>query len=381
MSMSDTASASATPDLVAELADAHERLERADDAVAEFGREDLEELADAYNRLTALLDRYEEQVVGDEGDFQTNVEFQGEIAELADDISEDMLLYETFAECDDYLQRKWFKTAHFEHVREQLEPVADLAGRVEEHEEALAAYRRKRREIEQEIRSLDERIRDLERLSRLGDADLSAPTERLREPITTYNEAVREAFDEFRREESARAVVEFLDAMEAYPLVDFRSPPAELREYIYEEPPGEETISTLVEYAGYSRSKLDHYVEDPDRLKHVIGGWQTYLTGLDAEPLTISWPPPEAAELRWRCRELTAAVNRIAPPVVEQLRTVAALPRETEYDRLRDSAQASAELTDDEREHIRSGDIERELDRARETREQLREALDSHPER
>jgi len=366
--------------LVAELDQCEQRLERADERVAEFGEAKLQRLADVYNEFVGVLDRYEEQVTDDGGDIQTNIEFQSQIAEVSKHISDDLLLSETFEECDEYLQQKWFSESDFEHVYEQLEPVADLVGRLEERDAALEAYREARRDIRYRVREIDEEIGQLERLSRLGNADLDAPTERLREPIEAYNEAVTDAFAAFRDESSARELLSFVATMADYPLVPFERPPEELLTYVMEREPGTETIGTLIEFAGYSRSKLDHYVDDPAALKHTIGGKQTYLEGLDAEPLRIDWPPPAAADLEYRCEELTAAVNRFAPDVVEQLREVAALPRDTEYKRLRDSAQARTELTAGERDRIASEDIEGQLAELREERGRLQDALDEYPE-
>jgi len=367
--------------LVAELEECEKRLERAEERVGEFGEAKLQRLADVYHEFVGILDRYEEDVTDDGGDVQTNIEFQSQIAEVSKHISDDLLLSETFEECDEYLQQKWFNESDFEYVYDQLDPVADLVGRLEERDAALAAYREARRDVRYRVREIDEEVVSLERLSRLGNADLDAPTERLREPIDAYNDAVTEAFTAFRREESARNVLEFVASMADYPLVPFERPPSELLSYVRKNEPGRETIGQLIEYAGYSRSKLDHYVEDPGELKHTIGGKQTYLDRLDAEPLRVDWPPPEATEVTYRCQELTAAVNRFAPEVVEQLRAVAALPRETEYKRLRDSAQARAELTPEERHRIASEDIEGQLDRLREERERLQAALAEYPDR
>jgi hypothetical protein len=368
-------------DLVADLERAETRLERARERVAEFGESRLQQLADVYREFTDVLDRYEEQVTDDGGDVRTNIEFQSQIAEVSKHISDDLLLSETFRECDEYLQQKWFSESDFEHVYEQLEPVADLVGRLEERDEALEAYRQARRDVRYRVRDLEERIDELERLSRLGEADLDAPTDRLREPIQSYNDAVTDAFATFRKTASAREVLSFVASMEDYPLVPFEHPPAELLSYVGDHETGTETIGTLIEYADYSHSKLDHYVDDPGALKRTIGGKQTYLDRLDAEPLRVAWPPPEAGELRYRCRELTAAVNRFDPPVVERLRAVAALPRETDYDRLRDSALASESLTAEERDRIESEDIEAQLASAREERDRLRDALEEYPGR
>jgi len=366
---------------VAELDQREQRLERAEERVAEFGEEKLQRLADVYHEFVGILDRYEDQVTDDGGDVQTNIEFQSQIAEVSKQLSDDLLLSETFRECDEYLQQKWFSESDFEHVYEQLDPVSDLVGRLEERDAALEAYRETRRDVRYRIRELDEEINELERLSRLGNADLDAPTGRLREPIEAYNDAVTDAFEAFRRNSSAREVLAFVAAMADYPLVPFEYPPEGLLRYVREREPGTETISQLLAYADYSRSKLDHYVDDPGALKHTIGGKQTFLERLDAAPLRIGWPPPAATDLEYRCRELTAAVNRFAPDAVEPLRDVAALPRERNYERLRNAAQAREELTDVERDRIATEDIEGQLGGLREEREHLQGALDEYPER
>ncbi|SDJ90410.1 hypothetical protein SAMN05216226_111102 [Halovenus aranensis] len=369
------------PDLVAELDDLDSRYEQAVERVEEFGEADLRELADVYGQFTDVLDRFEEDVTDDGGDIETNIQFQSAIAEVVEEVSEEMLLAEVFEECDEMLQQRWFHESDIREVREQLEPVADLVSRLEERDEILDSYRKTRRDIRYRIRELDEHITDLERLARLADADLDAPTETLREPIETYNDAVTDAFDSFTREASTREVFDFLDAMTDYPLVPFEKPDAELLEYVREHPPGEESIPTLLEYADYSESKLSHYVDEPNTLTRVVGRKQTYLDGLDGGPLTVSWPPPAAEELQYRCRELTAAVNRFAPDVVEQLREVAALPRTTDYERIRDAAVVREDLSEEERERIRSDDIEAELSAARTERETLEHALEGYPDR
>ena len=366
---------------VAELDQREQRLERAEERVAEFGEQKLQRLAGVYHEFVGVLDRYEDQVTDDGGDVQTNIEFQSQIAEVSKQLSDDLLLSETFRECDEYLQQKWFSESDFEHVYEQLDPVSDLVGRLEERDAALEAYRETRRDVRYRIRELDEEINELERLSRLGNADLDAPTGRLREPIEAYNDAVTDAFEAFRRNSSAREVLAFVAAMADYPLVPFEYPPEGLLRYVREREPGIETISQLLAYADYSRSKLDHYVDDPGALKHTIGGKQTFLERLDAAPLRFGWPPPAATDLEYRCRELTAAVNRFAPDAVEPLRDVAALPRERNYERLRNAAQAREELTDVERDRIATEDIEGQLGGLREEREHLQGALDEYPER
>mgnify|MGYP000333175041 CR=1 FL=1 len=381
--------------LISDLEAASEDLDRARERVAEVGESDLQEVADAYGKLTALFDRYEEEVTGD-GDFQTFIEFQGRIAELTENLSEDLRNREVFEEVDDLLQQRRLTEGDWERVRAALEPVRADVERLEEREAAREAYGDARFAVDREIDDLAERIDDLERLERLGDADLDAPTGRLRDPIETYNDAVTDAFEDFRREASARELLRFLETTGAFPLVPFRSPPADLREFVESHEVGTEPIGQLLEYADYSRSKLDHYVAEPDALKRAVATQQTYLERLDAEPLTVDWPPAEAATLRFRARELTSVVARFADetdPSVDgasegeaddrsplvALRAVRALPRETDYERLRDSAQARAQLGADERERLASGAVSDELEACRTAKSRLEDALETHP--
>ncbi len=367
-------------DLVAELAAAEERLGAAEAAVAEFGEADLDRLAAAHEDFSGLLDRYEEPATGD-GDFQQFIEFQENVAGFVDRLDEDLLLYEVFEECDEYLQQRRLTEGDFAHVREQLEPVADLAARLEERDAAREAYRSARTRVRTRRRELADRVADLKRLRDLGEADLDAPTERLRDPVEAYNEQVREAFGRFRREEPARDVLDTLADLAAIPLVPYEAPPDDLHAYVRDHEAGEEPVGQLLEYADYSRSKLAHYVADPDPLKRAVATRRTYLRGVDPAPLTVDWPPPEAGVLRYRCDELTGAVDRVAPDAVAALRAVGRLPRETDYERLRTAAVARAELSPEERERVRSGAVEAELERAREQRTRLGEALETYPSR
>ena len=367
------------PDLIDRLEQCKRELEQAQARVDEHGEEELEQLQDAYEQFRGTLEIYQEKVVGDEGDIKTIVEFQSQLDDVMKEIPRGVLLREVFEDCDEYLQQKWFSDSDFEHVYEQLEPIADLTARLDERNEARREYREARRDVEAHLRRCKTEIADLERLSDLADADLDAPTELLREPIEEYNETILEAFREFKQAESAREIIRFLARMEQYPLIHFESPPDDITEYVSEYPPGREPIPTLLEYADYSQSKLEHYVDNPHQLKHAIEGRRAYLSGLDGKPLTVSWPPPEAETLQFRCRELTSAVNRIDPAAVEQLRNVEALHRETEYDRLRNAAVVRQELSDEERERLRSGAIEMELEELYDERDRLQETLDEYP--
>jgi hypothetical protein len=389
--MSDTAHASANaPDaesLVADLAEASDALDRARRRVDAVGEPELETLRDRHDELTTLFGRYEEQVTGD-GDFQTFIEFQGRIAEFTEELPEDLRHREVFEDVDDLLQQRRLTESDWTRVRETLEPVREDVERLADRDEARERYREARHAVERRRNETDDRIDDLERLQRLGEADLDAPTERLRDPVERYNDRVTDAFDRFTGEAGARTVLAFLDATEQFPLVDFRSPPDDLREYVGTHDTGTEPIPQLLEYAEYSRSKLDHYVGDADALKRNVATHRTFFRRLDAEPLTVSWPPPAPETLRFRTRELESVVARFvgdpdsvdegADPLVA-LREVRALPRETDYAHLRESAQARAQLGAEERERLASGAVASELEECRAARERLDEALSTYP--
>jgi len=170
-------------------------------------------------------------------------------------------------------------------------------------------------------------------------------------------------------------VLAFVETTTLYPLVPFQSPPDDLLAYVETADAGTEPIPQLLSYADYSPSKLDHYVDDPDALKRAVATRRTYLQRLDAEPLTVGWPPPAAETLRFQCEERISVVDRFAPDVVETLRAVRALTRREDYDRLQTSAAAREQLTDAERERLRSGAVADERDDLRAERESIREAL------
>ncbi|MEF8856096.1 MAG: hypothetical protein V5A16_01605 [Haloplanus sp.] len=357
------------------LRDARQRLADARDAVEEVGEARLAAVRDAHREATGLLDRYEERATGT-GDFRAFVEFQEAFVELVEGLPDDLPAREAFAEANDHLDQRRLDEGDFERARELLQPAADRAALLAERERAADRYETARRDARQRLRELDDRIDHLERLQRLGEADLDAPVERLRDPIESYDESVREAWKQFRREASAREVFRVVEASQAYPLAAFRPPPADLREYVETHPAGEESIPTLLEYADYSASKLSHYVDDPGALQTRVATGRTYLERLDAEPLTVSWPPPSAERLRYRAPELVSVVARFAPQgVVAQARRLRHLPDDVDYERLRETALARDELDADERERLERGAVEAELAAARDERERIEAAL------
>jgi hypothetical protein len=362
-------------DHVDRLRAAREALADARAAVADAGEERLAAVRDAHREATDLLDRYEGTATGT-GDFRAYVEFQEAFVELVEGLSDDLPVREAFEEANDLLDQRRLDADDFERAREILAPAADRATLLEERAAAAERYETAHRAARRRLRELDDRIAELERLQRLGEADLDAPVERLRDPIGSYDESVREAWTTFRREASAREVFRVVGASEAYPLAAFRQPPTDLREYVETSPAGEKSIPTLLEYADYSTSKLSHYVDDPGALRTRVATGRTYLERLDAAPLTVSWPPPSADRLRYRAAELVSVVARFAPEaVVAEARRLRRLPDDVDYERLRETALARDELDADERDRLERGAVAAELTAARDERERIETAL------
>lgn len=368
-------------DAASQLAAAHDRLERLRSEL-ELDREELDAVADACRSVERVLDRWEERAT-DWDDFQGYVEFRNDLSETLEAIPEDVPESEAFLEADGHVKTgsatQALKQRDFDAAREALAPAREHVERREELEAARREYRDARRAAKRRRDELADRVEDLRRLVELSEADLEAPVEALREPIERYDEAVRAAFAAFRSEEPARDVLSFVETASGYPLVGFDAPPERLITYVREHPAGRHAVDELLEYAGYSASKLDHYVDDPDLLKRRVATNRTYLERLSADPLTVGWPPDDRGTLRFRTRELVSLVARFAgEETVAALRSVRQLTRREDYDRLRTAAVARAELTDAERRRVESGAVDDDLREARDAYERLREAIDEY---
>ncbi|WP_129114059.1 DUF7118 family protein [Halegenticoccus tardaugens] len=365
---------------IEELESAAENLRTVENEIEAVGEARVEAVAAAHDGAIDLLRRYEGSATGT-GDFGAYVRFQESFVDLVDDLDDDLPARDAFEEANEALDRRRLRERDFDRARETLSAAAEVAGLLDDRADARKRFRRARHAAEERLGAIDERIDRLERLLTLGEVDLDAPVEVLRDPIEAYNEAVREAFGAFESGASARDLLDFVTSTEAYPLVDYDRPPADLREYVESNPAGEKPIPKLLSFAEYSNSKLDHYVDDPAALKRCVAVNRTYLQRLSAEPLTVSWPPPSADHLRYRARELVAVVGRFAPDeAVAKARTVRDLTADADrYERLRTAAVARAEVDDDERRRIESGAVESERETLRERRERLTAALEAHP--
>jgi len=345
-------------------------------------RDGFEAVADACRNFETVLDRWEERAT-DWDDFEGYVEFRDDLAGTLEAIPDDVPEREAFLEADEHVTTDSVSTAldvsDFDAAREALAPArryADLRDDIETAKEnKREAVRRARRRRD----ALEARIGELERLRELGEADFDAPIERLREPIDAYNGDVTEDFRAFRNGATARTVLEFAATAAGTPFVEYEAPPSDLLEYVRSRPAGEMTVDELLTHAGYSRSKLSHYVDDADLLKRRVATNRTYLERLSAAPFEIEWPPPPAERLRYRIGELVSLLDRFADEeTIARLREVGALARGDEYGRIRRAAAAAAELTAAERRRIEAGEVDAELEAARGALEDLEAALEAH---
>ncbi len=312
----------------------------------------------------------------------------------------------------DRLDKRRLNESDFEFAREEIDAAAEAVSLLEERDDARAAYREARSDAKTRLddrRDEADRLRDLKQLA---DVDFDVSLDPLQDRIEAYNTAVRTAFERFRTERSARTLFDLLTDAADRPLVGVDRPPQDLVEYVHSKSAGTEPLSDIVEYADYSPSKLEHYVDDPGALRTSVAVHQTYLDRLDAEPFCVDWPPAEAATLRARLDELAPLTRRLdsvfaddtaasdvdtdseaeADDTADAAETVntadaadiaaagestttendpnrieiarrdlARFTRQEAYDRLREIAVATATLSDDEFERVASGAVEDDL--------------------
>jgi len=361
--------------LVADLREARQALADAEAAVDEYGEDRLQALRGALRDVDVLFEQYEDDATGT-GDFQSYLSFQDDLVALVEEeFADDLPERDAFESLLDLFKKRRLSERDFAEARDRLRDARGLVERLDDLEAARETHRETRQRVADAAEAYADEVASLERLQRLGNADLDAPVETLREPVRAYDDAVTDAFDEFRREAPAREFLAFVETTEAYPLVGFEPVPAALAEFVATQRAGEEPTPTLLDYAGYSPSKLEHYVDAPRTLKRAVGGNRTYLDRLDADPLTVGWPPAPADELAYRLDELVSVVARFAgDDALEPLHEVRRWVRDEDYDRLRNAAVATHELTDEERRRIEAG-VEDDLQAARATEQRLRDAL------
>ncbi|AGN01673.1 hypothetical protein L593_08640 [Salinarchaeum sp. Harcht-Bsk1] len=370
-------------DALAELEAAAEDYRAAKAAIEDVGRDTLETLDDRYRTANDLLVEFQDKAT-DTGakEFVQFATFKQRFTDHVEGLDDDLPRREAFEHALEAVDKTRLSEDDFQRALDALEPAAALAERLDDETAArdrlVAAITDARKAKQSHQDSIDR----CERLLELGEADLDAPVEDLRDPIETWNDAVSEAIRIQRTDAPARELFDLLERTGRYPLVDLDAPPEPLAEYVQTNPPGEEPVARLLEYADFSRSKLDHYVEDPGAFRRAVATERTYLERLDADGLTVGWPPPPADEVPWLVRELQgAAAGLVDEEANAALRSVAEMAREgDEYERLRTAAVARHQLDEEARERLRSGAVEAELTEHEAAVEALQTALADAPD-
>jgi len=279
----------------ATLRERYDELARIEARIADLGRDRIETAADAYRRAHRVLDQYEEDAVGT-GDFGSYVQFRG-VRRGGRRRRRRARGRRRVRRCGRCGRQTPALETDFAAARDALEPAGNYVDLLADRDEALDDYRAARKAAREARKALDARLDDLREVAGMADADLDADVDRLREPIESYNDAtrVREAFDSFINRRRPETCFSFLDRADGTPFVDADVPPTDLREYVTDYDAGEEPLPTLLEYADYSNSKLEHYVDDPGALRTAVAVHRTYVERLDAEPLTLDWRRRRAA--------------------------------------------------------------------------------------
>jgi tetratricopeptide (TPR) repeat protein len=370
-------------DAVEELRAAAEDYRAAQDAIDDVGREVLETLDERYRTANDLLVEYQDKAT-DTGakEFVQFATFKQRFTDHVEGLDDDLPRREAFEAALETVDKTRLSEDDFQRALDALEPAAALVERLADESAARDRLFAAISDARAARQAHQDAVDRCERLLELGEADLDAPIEELREPIDRWNEAVRDAIDDYRTDVPARDFFDLLERTERYPLVELDPPPEELAAYVVSAPAGEESVARLLEFADYSRSKLDHYVEDPDAFRRAVATERTYLERLDAAGLTVDWPPPPADEVPWLVRELRgAAGGLVGDDAVSALREFATLARDRErYARLRDAAVARGRLDAEARERLADGSVEAELAEHREAIERIDEALEAAPD-
>lgn len=366
-----------------ELEAAAEEYRRARDAVDEYGREQLEDLRQALDRARTLLATFEDKAT-DTGarEFLNFAKFKGGFSNHVEELDDDLPARDAFEAAFDAVDKRRLNEDDFERARAALEPAESLVERLDDLDAARDRLRNARQAAKRRRGELEDAVAEREQLLELGDADLDAPVEELQEPIDRWNDAVEAAFADLRTDASARETFALLERAEQYPLVALPSPPEELREYVETSSVGEESVTRILKYADFSRSKLDHYVDDADRFRRVVGTRRSALEALSAEPLTVDWPPPSADVVPWRVRALRGIGSGLVDDdAVAALRDLERAARdEAQYERLRAAALARSELTEADRRRLQDGEVEAELEAHEAAIDRLDERLEAVPD-
>lgn len=351
------------PDLDLDLDDALARLDDAMTRISTVGETTARETRQFYDRLIGLMDRYEEPATGT-GEFQEYVDFQEAVADLESDLeTADVTDRTSFEDAIARFERRIIREKDFRRARSDLDGVRDIVNAVERAEQIASRLANERgrltsrlRDLRHERSRLESRIADLEAVADVDPTPLAAA-------LDTYNEGVRADFEAFVAEASALGVARVGQKAATFPLAGV--PPIRndaAFDVLEEIGLGEESVPTVLEYAGYSDSKLSHYVDRPRAIRKNLP--VTWFETIDGDDFTIT-PDLSGAEVRHRAPALAKVIDAFASPeTISHLRHLRDLAVSGEYERM----QQARRLTDE--------DAPTDVDAARAELAAVEEAID-----
>ncbi len=348
--------------MLEELATAQDDVKAAKAALGDLDEETASELREAYVYAIDLLDSYEDRATGT-GDFGGYLEFRQRFDQFVEGLDDQLPYRPRFEQAAEDVDRRRLSSGDFDNARNELTEVSQIVDTLDQLHEARKRLKSIRKRAVARRRDLMQRRDRLAELAGLDPTALDAPVHELRETISTYNEGVRTDHRRFTHDVPVRTVLEIYDHLSYFALLDIDAPPSVLVSFFENHPVGEEPVSKVLEFLDYSRSKLDHYVDDAGHFLGEVRPHSPYLEELSSEPFTIEWPPPERERFLWHLRELRQAVARFgSDETIAHLRDLEAACRDGEsYSRQRSSAVLREELDAAERDMVLDGEAETKL--------------------
>lgn len=314
-----------------------QELEESRRAVDVAGRREVEAARSIYNRLSNYIDRYEEPAKG-HGDFESYLEFQSVLAEIEEELSDDVYGKEAFENALGRFESRTLRAKHFERAKNDLKEVQDVVESLEREEHLVdeletetGRLRKRRREIENELQDLDERISHAKEAT-------NVEYQELKELVEKYNQRVEEEFRSYISSASAVDVARLARKLSNMPLLP--TPAIEDGAVDVLESPGvkDESVDRVLEYAGYSNSKLEHYVDRPEEFRKKVP--EAWFRTADAGPFKLSLDEREGVVER-KIPELVRVISIFSgEETVRVLRKIGDLARKGEYSELRSAHKA-----------------------------------------
>ncbi|MFB6283014.1 MAG: hypothetical protein ABEK59_03645 [Halobacteria archaeon] len=303
-----------------------QELRRNREKVEGYKEPGLEESIELYRELADYMDRYREEAVGREN-FEAYLEFQSLVAEIEEKLEENRdELYKPgkIERVVNIFEKRKLDESHFEKAEDilsELREIVETRDRVDKLEKQLDRrmnkLRNRKKKLEVEVNRREKKIESIENAP---DAD----PEELVELIEEYNEDVKTEYIEFRDSSPVTDVIDLCRKTATKSLVP--SPDFTARDVSNLEKTGlgNAEVDTVLQYMGYTDSKLSHYLEGVTNLEFRRAVPTEFLEGFDGYGYQID-PGLEdhPGELEHRISQITSCIDEFASPeTVGKLRRI-----------------------------------------------------------